>query len=498
MTTFAVRTRVALCSALALAALPLTASAATDALARFHEQRLDWKSCVTGPDDTTGKELEQAGAKCADVTVPLDYANPGGRTITVAISRIRGTDTAHRIGPLLLNGGGPGGSTIGDAPWIHGELKEVAGRYDVVGVDPRFVGRSTPLDCKWPTSTSIWSAPATFDAGFARNLAVMCHQNAGDVLPYATTRNTARDMDVIRAALGERKVSYLGYSYGSYLGEVYATMFPARVDRMVLDGVIDPARYSPRLLRVAEPENRAALRDWAKWTATRHATYGLGATTDAVLRTVDRIQAAATHKPLTVGPYQVDERVVPMILLTGLSQDNDQAYGQLARSVRDLTPQGNPADPSPALLETLKFILTGDESSYGSVQSAILCGDVPTERDPEAYRRDIERGRLTDPLFAPMTRNIGPCAFWPAPRETPTAVRDDFPALLVNATGDPRTTYAGAVAQRRNWPSSRLITLAGPAQHAVFGVYGNACADDGVRAYLSSGRLPAGDATCRA
>ncbi|MET8978241.1 alpha/beta fold hydrolase [Streptomyces sp. NPDC004539] len=500
----ALSTRLALCGALALAALPLTtpAASASSPLSPFYEQRLDWQSCVTGPDDTTGKELEQAGAKCADVTVPLDYANPGGRTVTVAISRIRATDTAHRIGPLLLNGGGPGGSTIGDAPWIHGALKEVAGRYDIVGVDPRFVGRSTPLDCKWPTGTSIWGAGTRFEraASFARDLAERCRRGAGDVLPYVTTRNTARDMDVIRAALGERKISYLGYSYGSYLGEVFATMFPARVERMVLDGVIDPARYSPRLLRQTESENRAALTDWADWAAARHAAYGLGASRDAVLKTVDGIQAAATRGPLTVGAYQVDERVVPVVLFTGLSQDNDQAYGELALAVRDLkrAAQGVPVEPVASLAETLRFVLTGDESAYGSVQSAILCGDVAAPRDPEVYRRDVERGRSVEPLFAPVTRNIGPCAFWDAPREAPTTVRDDFPALLVNATGDPRTTYAGALAQRRNWPSSRLITLAGPAQHAVFGVYGNSCADEGVRAYLSSGRLPAGDVTCRA
>jgi len=487
-----------------LASLPLTAPAATaaDPLTRFHEQRLDWRSCVTGPDDTTGKELEQAGAQCADVTVPLDYTNPGGRTISVAISRIRATDTAHRVGPLLLNGGGPGGATIGDPPWIHGALKEVAGRYDIVGVDPRFVGRSTPLDCKWPTGTSLWGAGTRFEraASLARDLAERCRRNAGDVLPYVTTRNTARDMDVIRAALGERKVSYLGYSYGSYLGEVFATMFPSRVERMVLDGVIDPDAYSPRLLRRSESANRAALEDWASWAAARHAAYGLGASRDAVLRTVDRVQAAATRRPLRVGAYQVDDRVVPIVLFAGLSQDNDQAYGALAHAVVDLrrAAQGMPVEPSAGLAETLWFTLTGEDSAYGSVQSAILCGDVAAPRDPEVYRRDVERGRRLDPLFAPLTRNINPCAFWDAPRETPTKVRDDFPALLVNATGDPRTTYAGALAQRRNWPSSRLITLDGPAQHAVFGVYGNACADEGVRAYLAGGRLPAGDVRCRA
>lgn len=147
-------------AALALTALPATATArpagtAPGPLARYHQQLLVWKSCVLGPQDTTGKELRQAGARCADVTVPLDYSDPGGRTITVAISRIRATDTDRRVGPLLLNGGGPGGPSLGDPPWVRRAMKDVAARYDVVGVDPRFIGRSTPLDCRWPTG-SAW------------------------------------------------------------------------------------------------------------------------------------------------------------------------------------------------------------------------------------------------------------------------------------------------------------------------------------------------------
>ncbi|MFC4502729.1 MULTISPECIES: alpha/beta fold hydrolase [Streptomyces] len=505
--------RTALCTALALAVLPLTAPAATaagstgggDPLTRFHQQRPAWQSCVRGPDDATGEELEKAGAECADITVPLDYADPGGRTITVAVSRIRATDTAHRVGPLLLNGGGPGGQSLGDPPWVRKAMKDVAARYDVVGVDPRFVGRSTPLDCGWPTGTLIRGAGADragFDrmTEFARDLATRCRTNAGPVLPYATTRNTARDMDVVRAALGERRISYLGYSYGSYLGEVYATMFPGRVDRMVLDGVIDPARYSPRLLRGAETENRLALEDWASWTAARHGKYGLGRTRDAVLKAVDRVRSAATRAPLALGSYRVDEHTVPVVVFSSLSQDNDEAYGNLARAVRDMrrAAQGHPVDPDPVLAETLKFVLTDADSAYGSVQSAILCGDVAAPRDPEVYWRDIQRTRAREPLFAPITRNIGPCAFWDPPREAPTTVRDDFPALLVNATGDPRTTYAGAVAQHGDWPASRLITLRGPAQHAVYGVYGSTCVDTKVNAYLATGHLPTEDTTCDA
>ncbi|WP_308297134.1 MULTISPECIES: alpha/beta hydrolase [unclassified Streptomyces] len=495
-------------TALALAALPTTilpAQAASDPLARYHHQRLDWKSCVLGPDDATGKELKQAGAQCADVTVPLDYGDPGGRTITVAISRIRATDTAHRVGPLLLNGGGPGGQTLGDPPWVREAMKDVAARYDVVGVDPRFVGRSTPLDCHWPTGSAFRGAGvdrAGFDrmTAFSEGLAQRCRQHAGDVLPHVTTRNTARDLDVIRAALGERRISYLGYSYGSYLGEVYTTMFPGRTERVVLDGVIAPDRYGPRLLRGVEKANRQALEGWASWAAARDATYGLGRTQRAVLAAVEHVRAAAARTPLRLGDHRVDEHLMPLVVFNGLSQHNDAAYGDFAQGIRDMrrAADGHPVAPSPWLADVLKFVLTGTDSPYGSVQTAILCGDAAAPRDPEVYWRDVQRASAQDALFGPVTNNLNPCAFWDRPREHPTTIRDNLPALLVNATGDPRTTYQGATAVRRMWPSSRLVTLRGADQHAVYGVYGSPCVDATVNAYLATGRLPARDVTCGA
>ncbi|WP_330289680.1 alpha/beta hydrolase [Streptomyces sp. NBC_00576] len=486
-----------------VAAQPTRAAATTDLLARYHHQNLTWKSCLLGPDDATGKELQQAGAQCADVTVPLNYDDPGGRTITVAISRIGATDRHHRVGALLLNGGGPGGQTIGDPPWIRTSMRQVGERYDVVGVDPRFVGRSTPLDCHWPTGSSIRGSGndrAGFDraTAFAEDLARRCRTYEGDVLPYVTTRNTARDMDVIRAALGERRISYLGYSYGSYLGQVYATMFPGRTDRVVLDGVLSPDRYNPRLLRGTEPANRHALEGWATWAAGRHTTYGLGRTRGAVLAAVDRIQAAAGRTPLPIGDHRVDEQVLPVVVLSGLSQDNDTAYADFAQAVRDLrrAADGHTVTPTPWLAATLDFMLTGADSSYGSVQSAILCGDAAAPRDPETYWRDVQRARAQDPLFGPVTNSIGPCAFWDPPRERPTTIRGDLTALLVNATGDPRTTYEGARTVRRMWPSSRLVTLRGADQHAVYGVFGSTCADTTVNTYLATGQLPPTDVAC--
>lgn len=498
----------ALClvGALTLAGPPASAEparAAGDPLARYHHQPLTWKSCLLGPDDETGKELQQAGAQCADVTVPLNYDDPDGRTITVAISRIRATDTARRVGALLLNGGGPGGQTIGDPPWVRAAMRQVGERYDVVGVDPRFVGRSTPLDCHWPTGSFIRGAGsdrAAFDRGaaFAEELASRCRTYEGDVLPHAGTRNTARDMDVVRAALGERRISYLGYSYGTYLGQVYATMFPGRTDRVVLDGVVAPDRYNPRLLRGTEQANRHALEGWAAWAAARDTTYGLGRTRRAVLSVVDRIQAAAGRSPLLIGEHRVDEQVVPVVVFNGLSQDNDVAYADLAQAVRDMrrAAEGHAVTPSPGLAGVLDFLLSGSDSSYGSAQTAILCGDVAAPRDPETYWRDVQRARKRDALFGPVTHNIGPCAFWDPPRERPTTVRGDLPALLVNATGDPRSTYESALTVRHMWRSSRLVTLSGADQHAVYGVAGSTCVDTTVNTYLTTGHLPSTDVTC--
>ncbi|MET7301671.1 alpha/beta hydrolase [Embleya sp. NPDC005575] len=476
-------------------------------LDRFNHQRLDWRSCVLGPDDAVGRNLEQAGAFCANVTVPLDYADPWGRTTTVAISRLEATDTHRRIGSLLLNNGGPGNDTIGAPPDIRTAMKDVGARYDIIGMDPRFVGRSSRLDCGWPVGTNIFSAGlgrATFDrqVTLQKDLADRCRATNASVLPYVTTRNTARDMDVIRAALGERKISYLGYSYGTYLGTVYTQMFPGRYDRVVLDGALDPNNYGSRTLRGGEAEYEHAFGDWAAWAASRDDVYGLGGTRDEVLAAADRIVAASARNPLTVGTapdvFRVDDTQVPFVYFIGIADDSDAARAALAEqvSVLNKAAQGLPAPSSPGLIGLLQFALTDGGSPHGSVQSAIFCGDVAAPRNPEVYWRDVQRSRAAHPLFGPLSNNIVPCAFWDRPREEPTRVRRDAPIMIVAATGDPRTVYKGSVALHDQLPSSRLVTLRGANQHGVFGSYGNACVDSRVNAYLATGNLPATDPTC--
>ncbi|WP_329403824.1 alpha/beta hydrolase [Streptomyces melanogenes] len=484
-----------------------TTSKSGASLDRYYDQRLGWGSCVKGPDDTMGRDLDKAGVRCADVTVPLDYADPRGRTITVAISRLKATDTRHRVGSILLNNGGPGGSALESPPEFHAWMKKAGPRYDIVGFDPRFVGRSTPLDCGWPVGTNLFSA-GLGRAGFERqvalqkDLAAKCRTTNASVLPHVSTRNTARDMDVIRGVLGEKKISYFGYSYGTYLGTVYTQMFPGRTDRMVLDGAIDPRRFGPRLLQQAVGENEKALADWATWAAARDDTYGLGRTGAQVLATIDRVIKTAARGPLTVGTapetFQLDDTQVPFILLAGVDSDTDTSRASLAEqvSVLNKAAAGQPTRLSPVFAATLRLAMTGEQSHHGSVQSAIICGDKAAPRDPEVYWRDIERSRATYPRFGALANNIGPCAFWDKPREEPTRVKHDAEVLIVSATGDPRTPHKGAVALHGLLPSSKLITLKGANRHAVYGLYGNACVDNKVNQYLATGKLPADDQTC--
>ncbi|MFI6475287.1 alpha/beta hydrolase [Streptomyces sp. NPDC050516] len=505
---------VGLALATCLGAAPNVTAAAVPAvpkseagLDRYHHQHLRWGNCATNPDDTMGRDLDKAGVRCADVVVPLDYAAPNGRTITIAISRLKATDTRHRIGSILLNNGGPGGPALQSPPEFHAWMKKAGPRYDIVGFDPRFVGRSTPLDCGWSVGTNLFSAGIS-RAGFERqvalqkDLAAKCRASNASVLPHVSTRNTARDMDVIRGALGEEKISYFGYSYGTYLGTVYTQMFPGRTDRMVLDGAVDPRMYGPRLLRRTTSENERALADWATWAAARNETYGLGRTRAQVLATVDRVIRASARGPLTVGTapetFQLDDTQVPLVLFSGVDSDTDASRAALSDqvSVLNKAAAGQSTRLSPQFEETLRATTTGEQSHHGSVQSAVFCGDRAAPRDPEVYWRDIERSRAASPRFGALTNNITPCAFWDRPREEPTRVQQDAKVLIVSATGDPRTPHKGAVALHGLLPSSRLITLEGANRHAIYGLYGNKCVDNKVNHYLTTGKLPSDDQIC--
>ncbi|MEV8634792.1 alpha/beta hydrolase [Streptosporangium sp. NPDC051023] len=474
-------------------------------LARFQHQKIDWHRCQTGPDDAAGKELDEAKAQCAEVTVPLDYSRPNGRTIKVAMSRLKATDPGRRRGTLLYNPGGPGVPVTYLALMVKQAEPEVAARYDLIGMDPRFVGRSTPLNCKWPTTILGSAGPdrRTFDQSvtLAKDLAARCAAYR-DVLPHVSTRNTARDMDVIRAALGESKLSYLGSSYGTYLGAVYLQMFPRRVDRAVLDSTLDTDLFGPDLTSTQGPALDGVMKDWAAWAARHHDRYRLGDTTAEVLATVNRINQVTNRGPLKVGRFQVDSRLLPMILFNVTAGDSDEGYGNFAATIQVLNnaARGAEATPTPLLEQVLTGMSSPDADGAASVQSAIFCADRAASRDPETYYRDIQAHRADEPLFGPLIRNFTPCSFWPAaPAEPPTRVRNNVPVLMVGATGDPGAPYSGQLATHRALTGSRLVTLRGAFRHTVYaGLFApqNACIDKVVNGYLVDGVMPAADTTC--
>jgi pimeloyl-ACP methyl ester carboxylesterase len=481
---------------------PSTGAAQATSLDRFTHQPLTWHSCQTDPQDADGAALDQAGATCTDVTVPLDYRHPDRRTITVALSRIAASDTAHRIGPMIINLGGPGIPVLTRVADAAAAMGATGARFDLIGMDPRFVGRSSPLDCGWPQSSiprSNGTSPASVGRmlDLSHDLANRCTTNDRDLLPFASTADEARDMDLIRAALGAPRMSFLGYSYGTYLGAVYAQLFPDHAGRMVLDSAIDPADPGIHVRSDAGPAREAALHTWADWAAARDATYHLGTTGADVVALINRIDAAAAVQPLHVGAYDVDDTVVPALLLDPLIDDDDASQDQLARFVSQLAQAlaGTPATPSADLDQALASILTAVNSAQHSEGTVISCADAPAPRSPSFYQRDAVQRRQEAPLFGGINR-ITPCAFWPFTPAGAVTIHNGIPALIVHADGDINATPELNQAMHQALTRSRLLTLTGVRTHGVYLFQGNPCIDDTVNAYLNTGTLPGQDATC--
>ncbi|GIJ50697.1 peptidase [Virgisporangium aliadipatigenens] len=482
-----------------LVALPAEAGTGPGA---FYGQRVQWHGCALNADDTAGTELDAAGAQCADITVPLDYRRPGRRTITVAVSRIKATDPAHRIGPLMINLGGPAipvRDIIDDAAAAMGPT---GAKFDLIGMDVRFSGRSTPIDCGWPASWIPRSAGAdreSFDrmVALSKDLAKRCGRTSGDLLAHASSANIARDMDVVRAVLGAPRLSYLGYSYGSYIGAMYTQLFPRNAGRIVLDSAIDPQDAGVHLRDAQGFEKRDALREWATLAAGADGQLGLGDTPEKVLGVIDGIYAAAARTPLKVGRYEVDDTVMPALLVDNLADDNEENALQLASFVVQLRTAADTGrvTPDEALEAAVAGIVGGARSAFHSGQTAIECADAAVPRSVEWYRRDVGSRRAADPLFGTLNR-VNPCAFWPAAPAPVVRIGNGTPALIVHADGDLDATPALNRRMHAALTGSRLVTLNGARTHGVYLFRGDGCVDATVNAYLDTGALPAADLTC--
>ena len=476
-----------------------------DDLTSFERQSIDWHDCRTGPDDETGRRLAAAGALCGEYSVPLDYTRPDGPTISVAVARRAATDAAHRLGTLLVDLGGPEPSRDGVAfvaqglPGLaeHGS-DPLSSRYDLVGIDPRFFGLSAPLECGWPTAPYLRGmlpdddSPAAFDrtVAVAKDLASRCAPQR-DVLPYASTRNIARDLDVLRSVLGEDTLSYLGLSYGSYLGAVYVQLFSEHAGRVVLDSVVAPDAAGPAMTRNTATADAAALADWAAWEAEHNNEYGLD--------TVRTIVAAAAAHPLRVGSYDVDAALVPALLLT--VDDSAATYRELSAQLGILlaAARGASVQPTNAMEQRLALYANPDviPELGASASVANQCADRAASSDPQTYYDDIRTYAATEPLFGPIARHITPCAFWPtAPAEPPTTFDTDHAVLILSASGDPVLPYSGQQAMHRALTGSRMVTLDNAFRHGVYRIDEQGCVREAVDRYLLDGVLPAADVTC--
>ncbi|WP_060879665.1 alpha/beta hydrolase [Streptomyces scabiei] len=496
-----IRTRRALVLALSVsaAATTLTALPGPASATAAASPALDWRSCARpgGP----------AGQQCAELTVPVDHRSPDGPRLTLAVSRLPSERPEARRGTLLVLPGGPGGS--GTAKLTRqGEAlrRETGAAYDLVSFDPRGVGASTRASCGLPeadrqlVTLRPWPAP---DGGIAENVArsrrtaEACARNGGAVLRSFSTANQVRDIEQLRQALGEKKLSAYGVSYGAYVGAVYAQRYPGRVDRLVLDssGDPDPRRVERGWLANMARGAEDRFPDFAAWAADP-------AREAEGLRLARR---AEDVRPLFLSVAAELDRVpkestTPGVPLTGnrLRQVmhnalyDDAAFPRLARLVRAaMAPRETPVLPPEVALPL------GDEDASGT--TAVICNDVRWPRSVAGYERAVAANRARYPLTAGLPVSIPPCAFWKdAPADRPTRITDRGPSniLMIQNRRDPTTPHAGALRMRQALGDrARLVTVE-RGGHGVYLGTGIACGDRAVTRFLTTGERPLRDVAC--
>ncbi|MEU6120835.1 alpha/beta hydrolase [Streptomyces sp. NPDC047123] len=473
---------------------------------------LQWKPCPqerpataeakgTGTGKAKGKG--KAGApgefpplECAKLAVPLDYADPADRQIEIAVSRLAGTKPERRRGVLLTNPGGPGIPGLGYPAVLAatGLPQKVRDTYDIIGFDPRGTGRSTPVSCgltqeqqdrgNFPTYART-PGDVVREAGRARGIAERCAASpSAPVLPHIGTADTARDMDRLRAALGERRMSFLGASYGTHLGAVYASLFPGRGDRIVLDSSLGPGGYDAGAMRMLGRGMEERFPDFARYAAA-HPRYGLGRTPREV-----RAKYFELARRLEREPAQGFDGTA----FRGITFDRlylDANMPELAALWQALD-TGKPVPELPS---------SPDAEQFMSARFAVICGDAAWPRTLRAYQRGVAADRKRYPLLGGSTANIGPCAYWPRSWvKDPVRVSDRGPAniLMVQNERDPGTPLAGAHAMRRALGKRAVLVTADQGGHGAYLYGGNGCADDAVTTYLTTGERPARDRACAA
>lgn len=437
----------------------------------------------------------QPRLQCSTVTVPLDYRHPDGRTIDLAVSRLPAAKPEKRRGVLLVNPGGPGlaGSRV---PALLPFPQAVRDSYDIVGFDPRGIGSSAGLTCGLNDADKTLAANPPYphnpadvakSAELAERIAKQCTSSeTADLLPFITTANTARDMDRIREALGEAKISYYGESYGTYLGAVYTTLFPDRSDRIVLDSSLPPEGYDVEALRAQGMGFQQRFPDFANFAARHDQDYHLGTTPAAVTKKYYELADRLDRKP---------ESGFDGTAFRGFTSGeirNDASFPELATYWHLLdTHQPLPGAAAKA---------TGDRGSFPVGYLGVICGDSQWPTSVRTYQRNVEIDRVRYPMYGAYAANIRACAYWPAPVEQKVRITGQGPAdvLVVQNLRDPATPLPGALRTRWAFGARARMVTADQGGHVAYGAGTNQCLNDTTTAYLVDGNFPARDRFCPA
>ncbi|MEU3399012.1 alpha/beta hydrolase [Streptomyces filamentosus] len=471
-------------------------SPSPEALKEFYGQKLAWRDCGT------------AGFQCATLRAPLDYAKPAGPEIRLAVSRVRASGPGARIGSLLVNPGGPGGSAV---DYLQGYAgvgypEPVRARYDMVAVDPRGVARSEPVEClTGPEMDAYTQVDQTPDdqaetkalvASFQR-FAEGCEKRTDAVLPHVSTVETARDMDILRAVLGDERLYYVGASYGTFLGATYAELFPGRVGRLVLDGAMDPSLSALDLNRDQTAGFETAFGAFAADCVARpDCPLGTG-TPESAGQALKKFFRAADAEPVPTGESRpLGESLATTGVIAAMYDES--AWPQL----REALTRAIGGEGSALLALADSYYEREPDGSYTNLMfanAAVNCLDLPPAyQGPADAEKAVPSFEKASPVFgAGLAWAALNCTYWPVEatgRPHRITAEGAAPILVVGTTRDPATPYRWAESLAGQLSSGTLLTYEGDG-HTAYG-RGSDCVDTAINTYLLEGTPPPAGKRC--
>ena len=488
-------------------------------LESFYNQDIDWQDCSDGT----------SPFQCGTVTVPLDYNNPGGQTITIALKKLPASDGDAEHGSLFTNPGGPGGSGIRELEAQATALpEELRAGYDIVGFDPRGVGQSTPITCwtdedisqaltdaqngKTPdigpsntASSKSLSAQEKMDRGAADAARCAQHSEVPELLDHVGTRNVARDLDVLRATSGDATLNYLGVSYGTHIGAVYADLFPGRVGRTVLDGAMDPSQRWADGEAEVTAFKEGVLRQYVEHCQAHDGCPLTGSTDEAIAQQtafVDGLDQAPLTAPDSSVTVNTQEATTIIQHYAVEKPDWDALTAMLAPAMNNrdgaLMVAAKQSTLASQLPTTAEQAVAGANTLFMS--AAVICNDYPDTADTVSdWDAQAAAERKTSPFFGGTSHGLDAyCRGWGHRAQTPpqeTHAEGSDPILVVGLTKDSRTLHPWAQSLTDQLDNGHLLTVEGYG-HVTFG--SNACATAAMTDFLVNGTVPAEGTTCDA